>query len=130
MADYMITITVDKGKLSVDEPLLPVYPEETVSWYCDTNAYAVLFSGDTPFKNGKYFFAAQAGVETGAGTGKALDGGIDAFKYTIAVYVGGTKPILMLDPHIIIDDTGGGGGLKKKKKARRKSTRKKAKKRN
>jgi len=125
MSDKMITIVVDNGKLSIDEPIASVIPDKTVPWYCDTNSYAVLFpKSGTAFKNKKSSFTAQAGVESDTGTAKSLDGEIDSFKYTVAVYVGGTKPILMLDPHIIVDDTGGGGHGKKK--SVRKSTRKKA----
>ena len=122
--NHIVTIHVDaSGTFTYSDDQHSVHPKDTLQWTSNRD-FAVLFmDGKTVFKDGTWYLSAAASQHTLAGLEIKNPVFKKKYKYSVIANIGGSDPMRISDPHIIIDDSGGGGG----KKTARKSAKKKPK---
>lgn len=119
-----ITVTVVNGVLSFSTSSKTVYEDDQLQWMCDHDA-AFSFKR-SPFKTGEKYGSAPANTAIGPFPvkKKSLIPSKNKYKYTFIAWVGGSAPIIMEDPQVIIDDHGGGPSPAKKKAKKTKPAKK------
>jgi hypothetical protein len=112
--NHTVTISVVNGQLSYSSKKKRVLPGDFLQWTCDHD-FAIQFANKkSPFTPKKLSLSAAANTNTASLKIRKLTKPEKKkrkpvpHEYFVAVFVGGTPPILTDDPIIIIDDTGGG----------------------
>ena len=116
MPDHTITINVQGGAVITSPNSKTVRPGDRAEWTC-ANDFGIQFS-KSPFTPSQKDLGASGGNSTGLFTAKKTTH--EEFKYTVAVHVGGNRPVLIADPVFIVDD-GSGGGPRAKTKTKKKT---------